>query len=516
MHPALRRAASGAAALLALSLPAGAKPPPAPRATAPTKPASDAPLTRQLPPEVLHALQRVGVPADALSAVLIEADTGHTVLAARQHLPQNPASLMKLLTTAAALDRLGPAFSWATPVWLNGPVQGGVLEGSLHIKGSGDPKLVLERVWLLLRRVQQLGVREIRGDIVLDNSAFAVPDTAPGDFDGEPLRPYNVRPGALLLNYRTVVYTFVPDAAAGVARVLVEPPLAGASVDRSVPLAAGPCGDWRGALQASFTAAGPAGGPAGGPANGPASGPTRFAGRYIASCGELSWPVADPQPASYDARLLEGLWREMGGQLTGQVREGPAPAELRPSFEQRSPPLAELVRDINKFSNNVMAQQLFLTLALQAHPAQAATPELAREQLRQWLAERTGETAADIVIDNGSGLSRDNRVSTQLLARVLLRAWDSPVMSELMSSLPISGVDGTMRRARIGAGRAHLKTGTLRDAHGLAGYVLSNSGRRYVLVALVNHANAGAARPALEALVQWTMRDLPLRAIAQP
>jgi len=506
MPPALRRAAGGAAALLALSLPAAAKPPPPPppRATAPAKPVGEAPMTRQLPPEVLQALQRVGVPAEALSAVLIEADSGHTVLSARARQPQNPASLMKLLTTAAALDRLGPAFSWATPVWLNGPVQGGVLEGSLHIKGSGDPKLVLERVWLLLRRVQQLGVREIRGDIVLDNSAFNVPDIAPGDFDGEALRPYNVRPGALLLNYRTVVYTFVPDAAVGVARVLVEPALAGALVDRSVALAPGPCGDWRGALQAHF----------GEP--GQANGPTRFAGRYTASCGELSWPVADPQPATYDARLLEGLWREMGGQLSGRVREGPAPTDSRPAFEQRSPPLAELVRDINKFSNNVMAQQLFLTLALQANPAQAATPEAARETLRQWLADRTGEVAGDIVIDNGSGLSRGNRVSAQLLARVLLRAWDSPVMSELMSSLPISGVDGTLRRSRTSVGRAHLKTGTLRDTTGLAGYVLSNSGRRYVLVALVNHPNAAAARPALEALVQWTMRDLPLRAIAQP
>ena len=508
MTLARRVAASGLVALLALSLPAAAKPSPAGRSTAPARPNADAPIplpaTRQLPPEVLHALQRVGVPADALSAVLIEADSGHTVLAARQHQAQNPASLMKLLTTAAALDRLGPAFTWATPVWLNGPVQGGVLEGNLHIAGSGDPKLVLERVWLLLRRVQQLGVREIRGDIVLDNSAFAVPDIAPGAFDGEPLRPYNVRPAALLLNFRTVVYSFVPETAAGVARVTAEPPLAGAVLERSVPLAAGPCGDWRGALQADFSE------------SGQTSGQARFAGRYTASCGELAWPVADPQPASHDARLLAGLWRDMGGQLTGRVREGPAPKDVKPAFEQRSPALAELVRDINKFSNNVMAQQLFLTLALQAHPGQPATPDAARDTLRQWLAERTGEPAAAIVIDNGSGLSRDNRVSTHLLARVLLSAWDSPVMSELMSSLPISGVDGTLRRARTAAGRAHLKTGTLRDVNGLAGYVLSNSGRRYVLAAIVNHPNAGLTRPALEALVQWTLRDLPLRATVQP
>ncbi|MBE0548132.1 MAG: D-alanyl-D-alanine carboxypeptidase, partial [Rubrivivax sp.] len=116
-----------------------------------------------------------------------------------------------------------------------------------------------------------------------------------------------------------------------------------------------------------------------------------------------------------------------------------------------------------------------------------------------------------LFIDNGSGLSRSTRLSAQRLARLLLQAYDSPVMSELMSSLPISGLDGTLRRSRSSAGRAHLKTGSLRDVTGVAGYVLSNSGRRFVLVAIVNHPQAGAARPALDALVQWTLRDTPLR-----
>ena len=139
--------------------------------------------------------------------------------------PWNPASRARRLTTAAALDRRGPAWGWRTPVWLDGPLRDGVLDGSLVIQGSGDPTLVLERVWLLLRRVQALGVREIRGDIVLDGSAFAVAEADPGDFDGEALRPYNVRPAALLLNFRSVIYTFVPDAAAGLAHVVAEPPL---------------------------------------------------------------------------------------------------------------------------------------------------------------------------------------------------------------------------------------------------------------------------------------------------
>ena len=460
----------------------------------PLLPADTAHAAQTLPPEALQSLQRAGVPADAMSVVVHDATSGRGVLQWQEQRAVNPASLMKLLTTMAALERLGPAFTWATPVWLTGPVRDGVLDGSVFIKGSGDPKLVLERVWLLLRRVQQQGVREIRGDIILDSSAFVVPEADAGDFDGEPLRPYNVRPSALLLNFRSVTYTFVPDEAAGVARVAVEPALAGTLIDRSVPLQNGPCGDWRGALKASFEA-----------------GRTRFAGSYHSACGELNWPVADPQPGTFDARLIDALWREMGGQLQGSVREGLAPLDLKPAFEQRSPALAELVRDINKYSNNVMAQQLFYTLALQAKKTGPATLDSARDTLARWLVERTGDLGNEVVLDNGSGLSRQTRISAMRLARLLTQNFDSPVMSELMSSLPISGLDGTLRRSRATAGRAHLKTGSLRDVAGVAGYVLSNSGRRYVVVAIINHANANGARPALDAVVQWAMRDAPAR-----
>ena len=455
--------------------------------------AAQAAPASELPAEVLSALRVAGVPPEAMSVAVHEATGGRRLLNWQDAKPVNPASLMKIITTAAALERLGPAYTWATPVWVTGSLNAGVLEGKVHIKGTGDPKITLERVWLLLRRLQQQGVREIRGDIVLDNSAFAVPEAAPGDFDGEPLRPYNVRPAALLLNFRSVTHTFVPDAAAGLARVLTEPSLAGAQVDRTVPLAPGPCGDWRAALKPEFE-----------------PGRTRFTGSYATACGELNWPVADPQPASYEARLIEGLWREMGGQLQGSVREGLAPLDSKPSFEQRSPPLAELVRDINKFSNNLMAQQLFLTMALPAPASRGvATPESARDALSRWLAERTGPLGEDTVIDNGSGLSRQTRISAQRLARVLLVTWDSPIMSELMSSLPITGLDGTLRRSRAPVGRGHLKTGSLRDVAAVAGYVLNASGKRVVVVAIINHPQANAARPALDALVQWAMRDAP-------
>jgi D-alanyl-D-alanine carboxypeptidase/D-alanyl-D-alanine-endopeptidase (penicillin-binding protein 4) len=447
----------------------------------------------RLPPEVLQALARAQVPTSALGAVVEEAGSERPVLAWNADTPVNPASLAKLVTTYAALDTLGPAWRWRTPVWLLGEVLDGVLEGSLVIRGSGDPTLVLERVWLLLRQVQQRGVREIKGDIVLDSSAFEVPDADPGEFDGEPLRPYNTRPDALLLNFKSVTYGFVPDAATGRARVTRTPLLANAAADLSVALGSGPCGDWRRALKASFDGAGGA----------------RFAGAYPTACGEREWPVADPEPATYNARLLAGLWREMGGQLRGTVRQGVAPTGRTPDFEVASPALAEAVRDINKYSNNVMARQLFLTLA--ADGPEPATDARARQRLTAWLSGQAGEAAADVVLDNGAGLSRDARLRPALLARLLQRAFRSEVMPELMGSLPVSGLDGTLRRAQVAAGRAHLKTGSLRDVAGRAGYVLSDSGRRYVVVVIVNHPHAHAAQPALDALVRWAMADAPGR-----
>jgi D-alanyl-D-alanine carboxypeptidase/D-alanyl-D-alanine-endopeptidase (penicillin-binding protein 4) len=211
--------------------------------------------------------------------------------------------------------------------------------------------------------------------------------------------------------------------------------------------------------------------------------------------------MAYAEPASYGARLIDALWREAGGALSGSVRDGRAPQGVAPSLEFSSPPLAEVVRDINKYSNNTMAQQLFLTLGLVQRGA--GTSDNARAVLAQWLEEVLGADAGAVQIDNGSGLSRTQRITADGLARVLLRAWQGPLMPELAASLPLAGVDGTLRRGRGAAGRAHLKSGSLRDVVAVAGYVLGPDGRWRVLVAMVQHGQAQAARPALDALLQW-------------
>jgi serine-type D-Ala-D-Ala carboxypeptidase/endopeptidase (penicillin-binding protein 4) len=492
-----------------------------------------------LPVEVELLLQRAKIPKDAVTMVVQDAGSGRSRLALNADQPMNPASLEKLLTTQAALDLLGPAFTWSTPVWLEGtlsrseglPSDGGqTLDGRVIFKGSGDPRLVAERLWLLMQRLRQTGLRTIRGDIVIDQSAFDIADVAPERFDNEPLRPYNVRPQPFVAVQKSLLLTFTPQPTRGVATVQVLPPLEGVQIDATVPLAAldASCSDWRSKLGAQWGSADAsvvaAPNTTAAAANTTTAAPQitnatthvtrlRFTGSFAAACGERTWPMAYPDPAGYHARALGAMWSMLGGTLTGTVRESrtgiaPNAATTPPSFEFASSPLAEVVRDINKYSNNTMAQQLFLTLSLQRQGK--GSWEGSRQVLRQWLAEQVKVPAREtkaLVVDNGSGLSRESRLSAALLARVLQHAWRGPAMPDLMASLPASGLDGTMRRSQLAQGRAHLKTGSLRDVAGIAGYVLGTSGKRYVVVAIVNHEFANAARPALDALVNWVGDD---------
>ena len=439
-----------------------------------------------LPLKVANALRQAAVPSEALSVVVLPLGAGAPLPARLVHqalVPRNPASLMKLVTTSAALDLLGPAFAWRTPVAVDGVVRDGVLQGNVYIRGQGDPKIGVEQIWLILRRLQGMGIQKIQGDVVLDRSAFEVPAQDPGSFDGEPLRPYNATPDALLLGYKAFLLYFVPDAANKVARVHAEPPLAGVQVPASVALSYGECSDYRGSLKADF------------------QNPLRisFAGAYPLACADKVWPVAYADPAQFAARAIHGMWLQLGGQLSGVVRDGATPLQLKPLWWHESPSLAEVVRDINKFSNNVMADQVFLTLGLQQRGLGNASNSKA--VIDAWWHERFNSEPPGM--DKGSGLSREARITPQALALLLQWVWAQPFMPELMASLPLTGLDGTLKRSKSAAS-AHLKTGSLRDVMGIAGYVEGAQGQRYVLVAMVNHANAHQARPVLDALIDWT------------
>lgn len=445
--------------------------------------------TAREPPGYAQALAAAGIPRGASSFVVMPLDGGTLEAADNADLPRNPASTMKLVTTWAALNRLGPAWTWNTEVLAAGSPVDGVLRGDLAIRGSGDPALVAEDLWLLLRRIRGAGIREIRGDLLLDKGVYAPVEHDPAAFDGEGDRPYNAGPDALLLNFKTLSFEFLPDPASGIARIVPTPPLAGLRLPPGVPLAGSGCGDWRGSLRADF------------------SDPLapQFRGRYPGGCGVRTWHLSALDHSRFFAAAFRALWEESGGRWEGSFREAAVPAGARLVARHESPPLALVVRDINKHSNNVMTRQLLMTLGAE-DTGQPGSPEHGAAALRRVLAAR-GLPMPELVIENGSGLSRAERIAPTSLAALLADAWRSPLMPEFIASLPIMGVDGTTRTRRAAVAASHIKTGQLVDVRAVAGYVHADSGRRYAVVAIVNDVGAGRAQRAHDLLLDWVKRE---------
>lgn len=447
---------------------------------------------QQLPATVRDAFKRAAIPIHAAGVVVREVGGNPPLVTSHAGMPLNPASTMKLVTTSAALELLGPAYTWKTQAYTTGQQFGDILQGDLILKGSGDPKLVLENFWLFLREIRLRGIREIRGNLVLDRSLFAERPFDAAQFDGDPSKPYNVGPDALLLNYQTISFRFMPNPVVGVVSIAVDPPLAGYPVV-APRLAAGECTDWQSQLRAAVTTTS-----------------ADFGGEYPAACGEKIWrfhPYQMPRNR-YLELVFRRLWTELGGTFQGDVISGVLPADARLIAQWQSPALTEVIRDINKFSNNVMARQLLLTLAAQL-ARQPAIAEDGVQVVKSWLAAKQID-APELVMENGSGLSRTERISAGTLAHLLWTAFRSPTMPEFIASLPLAGQDGTMRqrmKERNGTGNAHIKTGYIKEVRSIAGYVLAASGKRYVVVAFINHPNAISGAEALDTLLQWVYEN---------
>ncbi len=446
----------------------------------------------ELPSTVAQALKSAGIPVSATAAWVREVDAASPRLSVNARTAMNPASTMKLVTTYAALDLLGPAYVWKTEAFSGGTLSEGVLTGDLHLRGGGDPKLTYDQFGRLLRQIRARGIREIRGDLVLDRGAFVTVNGDPARFDAQPMRPYNVAPDALLVNFKAVTLQLVPDLQQKALLVSPEPAPANLDLINKVTLDNGNgCGDWKERLRADVFAHG-------------ATTRLVLTGVFPSGCGEQRWNIAVMDHPQFVLGVFRQLWAELGGSLSGGVRDGPVPSDARPLAVLPSPTLAEVVRDINKFSNNVMARQLFLTLGMEAGRRPASTED-ADAAIRAWLDAR-GLALPELVLENGSGLSRRERVSAEGLGRVLQAVWKSAVMPELVASLPVTATDGTMRKRlkQNGvAGQAHIKTGSLEGVRSIAGWVLDRNGRRWIVVFFVNHANAGGAQAAQDALLEW-------------
>jgi len=438
----------------------------------------------ELPPSVSSALKDAGIPLRSVSVVVQGVDAEQALIRHNAQQPMNPASTMKLLTTYAALELLGPAYTWKTEALVDSTPASGQLKGNLYLRGSGDPRLALEQFWLLLRQLHARGVTDIGGDLVLDRSAFSLPPHDPAEFDNEPLRPYNAGPDALLVNLKSLSLSLLADPEKKAVAVIVETPSDDLRIDNRLLLTQENCGDWREKIKVKVDAQA-----------------IELSGSYASGCGEKALNLSPWAADRQVEQLFRALWHELGGTLRGKVRQGTTPATAKALAVHDSPALGEVIRDINKYSNNVMARQVFLTLAAE----RPATPDGARRRIKAWLAEK-GLTMPELVLDNGSGLSRSERISADSMSRLLLAAWKSPVMPELMSSLPLAGFDGTLKKRLDNSpatGRAHLKTGYLDGVRAVAGYVIDSHDKRWVVVFLINDPKFRLGKPAMDELLNW-------------
>jgi len=449
----------------------------------------------QLPVSLAEAWRKTQLGETTLSLVILEPGQIPWV-AIQPEQPRNPASLMKLVTTYAALEGLGPSYRWRTEA---GVAQGtrldanGALSGPLYIRAAGDPWLEPEDVWRLLRDLRQQGVRRLPG-IVIDRSVYGNVAIDPAAFDNAPERVYNASPDALLVGFGASRLNYRPDPGTGRWRVTVEPPLPDFALDVRLTARPGACqGPRTVRVETVPNTAQPT---------------VRIEGSVPSSCGPFDQYRLLVDPPTHTAQVLRSFWQELGGQLDGSIRDGAAPPGLDVLAVHESDTLADVIRPINKSSNNVMARHLLLALGHE-HGVGPATSASGAVALREVLREQ-GLEFPELRLENGAGLSREERIAAGSMARLLERAWFSPRMPEFVSSLAIAGSDGTVHRRwrnDEANGRAHLKTGTLRDTTGLAGYVQGVSGRRYLMVAMVNDPKAYNARQFLDATVEWLARQ---------
>ena len=445
-----------------------------------------------LPESVRHALREARIPLENVAIWVQPVDAKRPILTLNADRPLHPASVMKLVTAFAAFERLGPTYTWTTRVSTTGALVDGVLYGDLHLTGGADPLLSFERMWKLLRQVRALGIAEVRGDIVLDGSALRLPAHDPAAFDGQGLRPYNTGAYGLLLHFNTLQLTLLPAGEPGApVAVAASPPLQGLAIDNRLVSTGGACDVWYRDLGATLEA-------------GPAGPRLVLAGSLPASCGRRDWSTAPFAPQQFGTAMVAALWAEVGGVVRGAVRVGNTPPESVTLLLEPSPPLADVVREMNKWSSNVIARQLLASLGASESLALdmvAGGAEVAHAQLAA-----AGIDTDGLVIENGAGLSRIERIRADSLGALLLAAWRRPYMPEFIAALPLAGLDGTARRRLATSpvrGQAHLKTGTINGVRALAGYVLDRKGARHAVVMMVNHPAAAESQAAQDALLEW-------------
>ena len=444
----------------------------------------------RLPDPVKKILATHKLPKDSLSLYIQQYDASQPLLSINGNISRTPASVMKLLTTYAGLQLLAPNYTWETHIHLDGKLEDGTLNGNLIIEGGGDPYLVKETFWHLLFTLRNRGLTHINGDILIDDEWSEEETGHPKDFDNRPHHVYNAFPSASLLNFHAHQFYFIPTG--NKVHIYPDPPAANLKVKNKLRLVNGHCK--RKYRNVRFNVV-----------KQNAVTTVEFDDDYPRRCGNQHLLRTVLTADDYIFGVFKTLWQSMGGTISGSA--GKTSVDFsRPFYAVRSKPLSEIIIYINKFSNNVMARQLLLTIG-STSPETIDSKNGGKQAIADWLT-KIGIPAPELIIENGSGLSRHAQISARTLALILQHALHSPYQPEFFASLPLVGVDGTMRKrlsGEIAPGAARIKTGIIDNVRTMAGYVRGKDDKGYILVALQNHPgiHRGIGTRVQDAILKW-------------
>ena len=455
-----------------------------------------------LPPAVANAIAASGLSPKSFGVFAQQVEGERTAIAFNHERPFTMASTTKVVTSLAALDLLGPFYRWRTSAFALGTLAEGKLIGDLLIVGGGNAQLTSADLQAWFRRIREQGLREIDGNIVLDRYAFQLSEVDHANTPAQAAdQPRHVRPDAMTLDEGVLGVVIQPTKGARPA-VALQQKLADVRLDNQATMgeACDASAQWSDARKSRAVVV--------------------VQGSWGPTCGKRVITFVPPADSGVAVRSLPSMWAAAGGVLRGKVVAAPVVqgvspmptrvdgTPLEPLSFHRSKPLTELVRDINKASDNVGARNLMLSLS-PGYPEKPATLVGAQKVVNLWLREQ-GLAQGDVEVENGSGLSHSERAKPRALVQLLRRGWVADQAQAFFESLPIAGVDGTLKNRLQGSrtkGQAYLKTGTLNDTVALAGYVHAVSGKMYALAVFVNDLKAEKGRAALDAIVDWLARN---------
>ena len=403
----------------------------------------------------------------------------------------SPGSILKLVTTYAALELLGPSYSWDTRFLTDGTLAGDTLNGNLYVELSGDPKLTIERLWTTLNELRGMGVSTIKGDLVLDGKVFRLASDMP-EFDDNgtnPHAPFLVHPSPYLTNLNLIHFQVRADERG--TQAWSAPDLKEVVIDNRVTATAeGPCParryfEWEPVFHEDGRLT------------------VRVNGELPKGCRTAAYLSLLPHE-QYTASLIRSLLSDMGITIAGENRLAETPEDARLMLTMTSPDLVSMVRDINKWSSNVMARQLLLSIGAEHRQEEEQDDRLAGiRTITEWL-ESKGINTAGLVIENGAGLTREGRITARQGAQILQHAWNSPFSADLMASLPLIAMDGTMARRLRNTGldgQGRIKTGYLENVRSIAGFTRDDTDTTWAIVGMVNNDPAWNGQAVLDRII---------------